>query len=345
MKVTMRDIAKKANGSLATVSRALSGAGYIKEDTLELVIKTCKELGYAPVVRNIESKSHSNLIGIVTADLKNEFNVYVIEGITKVAEQNGYEVLVYDQQENPRRSLKAVESFSKIPVNGIILTPVMDTTSLGFEYLGSLEKMKIPLVLVDRDLKYSHFDGVFLDNVFGGHAATLALIKAGHRKIATITGTYSSLTGRDRLSGYKKAMHINGLDLNEQYIKSGEFTIEGGYGAALELFDLEDPPTAVFVANSVMMKGFVRAVRERKKKIPDDVSVISFDDLVNSSSLTNLSVVAQPMREMGEKAMEILLERICEPAHYKQDTMRLVLNPNIVLRGSEIFQQDNYNSQ
>lgn len=339
MKVTMRDVARRANVSLATVHRALSGTGYIKEDTMELVIEACKELGYAPVVRNMDFKSGSSLIGIITADLKNEFNVFLIEGITEMAQRQGYDVVVYDQQENAARSRKAIDVFSKLPLSGIVLTPVMDTTTLGFEYLGKLEKLKIPLVLVDRDLKYSHFDGVFLDNVFGGYSAVMALYRAGHRKIATITGTYSSLTGRDRLNGYKKALLIHGLCYDEAYVKSGEFTIDGGHDAAVELFDMKDPPTAVFVANSVMMKGFIRAVNERRMKIPDDIAVISFDDLVNTSSVPDLSVIAQPMKELGGKAAEILLERICEPAHYKKDTIRLVLNPSVLLRGSECFPQ------
>ncbi len=337
MKVTMRDIARRANVSLATVHRALSGTGYIKEDTMELVIKACKELGYAHVVRNVDLKSSSSLIGIITADLKNEFNVFLIEGISEAVEKQGYETVVYDQQENPSRSWKAIEVFAKLPLSGIVLTPVMDTTTLGFEYLGKLEKLKIPLVLVDRDLKYSHFDGVFLDNVFGGYSAVMALYRAGHRRIATITGTYSSLTGRERLSGYKKALLIHGLSYDEAYVKSGEFTIDGGHDAAVALFDMSDPPTAVFVANSVMMKGFIRAVHERNMRIPEDIAVISFDDLVNTSSVPNLSVIAQPMKEMGGKAGEILLERMCEPAHYKKDTVRLVLNPSVLLRGSESY--------
>ena len=164
MKPTMRDVAKKANVSLATVSRALSGKGYIKEDTMDLVIKACRELGYA-VATDSERKKQSNLIGVATADLKNEFNIILLESITDVLERRGYDVVVYDQQEKQERSLQAIDIFQGLPLNGIILTPVMDMTALGFQYIGLLEKMKIPIVLVDRDIKYSHFNGVFLDNV------------------------------------------------------------------------------------------------------------------------------------------------------------------------------------
>lgn len=338
MKPTMRDVAQKANVSLATVSRALSGTGYIKEDTLELVINACRELGYSNI-GDRESKEQSNLIGVVTADLANEFNIILIEGITNVLRRRGYDVIIYDQQENPARSLQAIDTFKKLPLNGIILTPVMDTTTLGFQYIGELEKVKIPIVLVDRDIKYSHFNGVFLDNVYGAVSAVTALIREGHTKIATITGTNTSLTGRDRLTGYKKAMLIEGLEVRDDYIRSGEFTVSGGYEAAAAFFGMEDPPTAIFVANSVMMKGVVKAIRDQKLRVPEDVAIISFDDLVNSQSLPNLSVVAQPMKSMGEKAAEILLDHVCTPMHCKEDIMRLVLPPSIVLRGSEKYIQ------
>lgn len=335
MKVTMRDIAKKANVSVATVSRALSGTGYIKEDTLELVIKACKELGYAPIIRNIESKSNSKIIGVITADLKNDFNVHVINGITGFAEKYGYSVIVYDQQEQSQRAFEALSVFKKIPLTGIVLTPVMDTTDLGFDYLKELEKLKLPIVLVDRDLKYTNYDGVYLDNVEGAYLATMALISAGHKKIATITGTMSSLTGRDRLSGFQKAVQFQKLNIKQEYIRSGGFTVEKSYDATMELLKLPDPPSAVFVANSVMMEGFIKAVKDLGLKIPDDISVISFDDLPGYIELSGFSVVMQPMREMGEKAMEILLERICEPLHGQKGGIRLILNLVLRLRGSE----------
>ena len=335
MKVTMRDVAKKANVSLATVYRALSGSGYIKSETLELVIQACKDLGYTPALRDIETKSKSNLIAIVTADLKNEFNIYVIDGITKKAEEKGYDVVIYDQQERPERSICLASLITKIPVKGIILTPIMNTTTLGFSFLGMLEELHLPIVLVDRDLPYSHFDGVFLDNVFGGYTAVSALIQAGHQKIATITGPSSSLTGKERLTGYKKAMLVHNLEINDSYICSGEFTIQGGYEATKQLLGLKDAPTAIFAANGVMMKGVLHALSDLGKRIPEDISIISFDNVIDGYPLNDLSVVAQPMKEMGEKAMDILLERICEPASYKKNSMRLILNPTLILRGSE----------
>ena len=130
-------------------------------------------------------------------------------------------------------------------------------------------------------------------------------------------------------------MQIQKLNLRKEYIKSGEFTIDGGYRGIRELMDMPDPPTAIFVANSVMMKGVLRLIQERNMRIPEDIAMLTFDDLLNHISVPNLSVVSQPMKEMGEKAMELLLDRICEPSHYTHHTVRIVLNPTIILRGSE----------
>ena len=173
----------------------------------------------------------------------------------------------------------------------------------------------------------------------GAVSAVTTLIKEGHTKIATISGTETSLTGRDRLTGYKKAMLIEGLDVKETYIRSGEFTVSGGYNAAMDFFRMDDPPTAIFVANSVMMKGVVSAIWEKGIRVPEDMAIISFDDLVNIHTLPNLSVVTQPMKAMGEKAAEILLDQVCAPAYHNEDIIRFVLSPSIVLRGSEKYVQ------
>ena len=336
MKVTMRDIAKQANVSLATVSRALSGNGYVKDETMVLILDACEALNYKQQYNQLKAaKNRANLIGVMTADLGNEFNIHVIDGLTALADQNGYEVVIYDAQEKHEREERALNVFSRLPLRGLILTPVMDPGPDYYEFLGRLEQLKIPVVLVDRDLKYSHFDAVFLDNIKGASEAVEAFIKCGHKKIATISGVESSLTGRDRLAGYKKIMKIHGIPLREEYMVCGEFTGKGAYEAMHKLMDYADPPTAVFVANSVMMTGALKAIREREYNIPEDIAVISFDDISDAKYNTKCSVVAQPMTEMGEKAMEILLDRLRSPYRTKNDSIRIVLSPKLILRGSE----------
>lgn len=338
----MRDVAKYANVSLSTVSRALSGKGYVGEETMQLVLEACENLNYNHYTHiNNSMRMKHNIVGVLTADLKNEFNIHVIEGVTNIADQNGYEVIVCDAQEKSEKEERLVELIKKLPLKALVLTPVMDTQNTNYKLIETLENLKIPIVLVDRDLVYSNFDAVFLDNVTGAFDAVKAFIHAGHKKIATIAGVTSSLTGKDRIAGYRKALYMNGFDAREEYIQDGKFTEEGGYQAMLHLLDMKDPPTAVLVANVIMMKGCFKALEERNKKTPADIAVISFDDLSVELVDKNLSTISQPMLKMGEAAMKLILERLHHPIQSHRETRHVILLPKLNLRGSERFYENN----
>jgi LacI family transcriptional regulator len=331
----MRDVAKYANVSLSTVSRALSGKGYVGEETMRLVLDVCEKLNYKHSYITSNMRMKHNIIGFLTADLKNEFNVHLIEGVTNIADQNGFDVIICDAQESAKKEERLVELARKLPLSGLILTPVMDTQNINYKLIEDLENLKIPIVLVDRDLVYSNFDAVFLDNVTAAFDAVKAFINAGHRKIATIAGVPSSLTGKDRIEGYKKALYRNGIEISEDYIQDGKFTEEGGYQAMLNILDMDDPPTAVLVANVIMMKGCFKALEERGKKIPEDIAVISFDDLSIDLIDKNLSTISQPMLKMGEAAMKLIIERLEQPVQGHRETRHVILLPKLNLRGSE----------
>lgn len=332
----MRDVAKYANVSLSTVSRVISKKGYVSDDTKNLVMKTCKELNYKPSYMQNDMRIHTNVVGVLTADLRNEFNIHILEGITDVADQNGFEILIFDAQERQDREKRAMQLFSKVPFKAVIITPVMDTENINYELIRSIESLKIPVVLVDRDIPYANFDAVLLDNVTGAFDGVNALIENGHKKIATIAGTESSMTGKDRIIGYKKAMFAHNLPIMDGYIQDGKFTVEGGYEAMKNLLDHQNPPTAIFVANVVMMHGCYKAIRERKIEVPKDMAVVSFDDLCKNENSKNLSTIAQPMWEMGEMAMNILLERLNAPVRQKE-TKHVILPAKLILRGSEKY--------
>jgi LacI family transcriptional regulator len=337
LKVTMRDIAKYANVSLSTVSRALSGNGYIGEETRGLILKACEDLKYKPSYAINNMRMDNNIVGILTADLSNEFNVHIIEGVTNIADQNGFDVVIFDAQEREEKEERLAELLKKLPLKALVFTPVMDTQNINYKLIGTLENLKIPIVLVDRDLIYSNFDAVFLDNAAGASDAVNALINAGHRKIATIAGVESSLTGKDRVVGYRKALHMNGIEVKEEYIQDGKFTMEGGYQAMLRILDMEDPPTAVLVANVTMMNGCYKALEECGKRIPEDIAIISFDDLCAIKIRKELSTISQPMLEMGEAAMKILIERLRYPVQTHRETRHVILLPKLNLRGSERY--------
>ncbi|MEG1516404.1 MAG: LacI family DNA-binding transcriptional regulator, partial [Clostridia bacterium] len=252
MKPTMRDIAKFANVSLSTVSRAMTGRGYVSDETYALILEVCRKHGYDTEQKAKRPEEQSRLIGILTADLHNEFNVYVIDGVTEIATAHGYEVIIYDAKENRYREERGLKLFLSLPLAAIAFTPVMCEHAIEPELLARLERMNLPIVLMDRDLEFSKFDAVFVDNVTGACDAIDAFAKCGHRKIATITGTETSKTGAERIAGYKKGLYLNNLPIVPEYIQSGEFTTHGGYLAMKRLMEFTERPTAVFVANSVM---------------------------------------------------------------------------------------------
>ena len=333
---TMRNIAKLANVSLSTVSRALSGKGYVSEETYALVLDACQRLGYHAEKRLRQQNNRSNLVGVLTADLHNEFNVHVIDGLTEVAEEHGFDVIIYDAKENHEREDKGLRQLLNLHVAAIAFTPVMYEHTMAPELMMEIERMNIPIVLMDRDLEFLKCDAVFVDNVTGACEAVDAFAHCGHRKIATIAGTVTSKTGVERIVGYKKGLYLNNLPTVSEYIQSGEFTVRGGYLAMKKLMEGSTPPTAVFVANSVMLRGCWEYVNEHSLQVPRDVAIIAFDEIPGNTP-AELSVVAQPMHEIGKIAMNNLLEQMQPALSRKREIRRTILSPRLYLRGSELY--------
>ncbi|QGU94652.1 substrate-binding domain-containing protein [Clostridium bovifaecis] len=335
MAVTIKDIAEKAQVSLATVSRVLNNSGFVKEEKRELVLKTIKELNYVPnsVARSL-STSQSNTIGVVIPDVNNPFFGEVIKGIATVADEEDFNIILCDTDENIDKEFKALEMLKKQRVRGIIITPTSDKNEFNSEYLEALESLGIPIVLIDRDVKYSNFDGVFLDSLNGAFEATDALIKEGHKKIAIIAGPQTSKPGRDRLRGYRKAMIMNKLDIDEKYIFYGDFKLESGYKITKEILKMEDRPTAIFVCNNMMNLGCIKALFEQNINIPGDIALIGFDEIEMLNVLNfKISVVSRPTTEMGRVAMNMLIDRLKDEE--STHTKRITLSPKLTLKGSE----------
>ncbi len=335
MSVTMQDIAEKCGVSKATVSRVLNNSGYVKEETREFIMKTIKELKYTPsaVARSL-SKNETNIIGVIVPDINNPFFGEVIKGISNVADKENLNIFFYDTDENIEKEFKALKIIKEQRVQGIIITPTSDKNEFNSEYLSVLENLGIPIVLIDRDVKYSNFDGVFLDNIKGAYEATEAFIKEGHEKIAIIAGPTTSKPGRDRFRGYEKAMYMNKLKINEKYVFYGDFKSESGYKIAKKILKMKDRPTGIFVCNNMMNLGCIKALYEEGLKIPEDIAVIGFDEIECFNVLDmKISVIARPTTEMGIAAMEILLDRLKNKN--TMETKRIILSPKLLLKGSE----------
>jgi len=335
MATNIRDIARAAGVSSTTVSRVLNGTGYVKDETKALVLKTMKEFNYTPsaVARSL-SKNETNTIGVIIPDIENPFFGEVIKGISSLADERNLNIILCDTNENVLKEIKFLNMLKEQRISGIIVTPTNDINEANNQQLSVLENMGIPIVLVDRDVKHSNFDGVFIDNIQGAYEATSALIKEGHKKIAIITGPVSSKPGRDRLTGYKKALRMNDIELNEGYLFYGDFKLDSGYQCTQEILKMKDRPTAILVCNNMMNLGCIKAIYENKLRIPKDMAIIGFDEVKMLDVVgLNISVVSRPNIDMGKTAMELLLKKI--DSKERTGTVRITLLSRLILKGSE----------
>lgn len=335
----IKDIAQKAGVSIATVSRVVNGSGYVKEETKELVLKILHELDYTrDYVSKKALKHKSDIIGVVIPDITNPFFGEVIKGINKVADSEKLNFILCDTDENVDKEISYLEMLKEHNIRGLIITPATDQNEFNRKFLEQLDNMGVPIVLLDRDIKFSHFDAVFLDSIKGAYEAVEALIKEGHEKIAIIAGPTTSKPGRDRVNGYQKALGMNNIPEDERYMFYGDFRMESGYNLTKKILNMKDPPSAIFVSNNMMTIGCIKALFEMNLKVPQDISIVGFDDIdmFNVMNL-NISAVSRPTSLMGEAAMKILMERLNEETEDNDIIKKIILPPTLILRGSEKY--------
>ncbi|MCY6371038.1 LacI family DNA-binding transcriptional regulator [Clostridium ganghwense] len=337
MSVTISDIAKTAGVSPATVSRVLNNSGYVKQETREKILKIIKELNYTPsaIARSL-STNKTNTIGVIVPDINNPFFGEVIKGISEIADKHDLNIILCDTDESMQKELKALKLLKEQRIQGIIITPTSVEDDFNSEYLSTLENLGIPIVLVDGHVKYSTFSGVFVDNIKGAYEGTEALIKAGHRKVAIITGRMNSKPAKDRLIGYKKALAMNNIPIDERYIFYGDYRQESGYKFTKEMVMMEDGPTAIFVCSNLMTLGCIKALHEDDLKIPEDMAIIGFDRIeILTIAGMNISFINGPTREMGSIGMKLLIDILKNEE--KKEIKRITLLPELVLNGSEKY--------
>ncbi|SHK05207.1 transcriptional regulator, LacI family [Clostridium cavendishii DSM 21758] len=337
MSITINDIAKEANVSLATVSRVLNDSGYVKDETRKRVEEAIERFNYTPsaIARSL-SKNVTSTIGIVVPDITNPFFGEIIKGISEVAEANNLNIILCDSNEDMDKELKAIKTLREQRIRGLIISPTSVENDINSEYLKALNNLGIPVVLVDGHLKYSTFSGVFVDNLTGTYDAIEALIKEGHKDIGIITGRMNSKPAKDRLLGYEKALMMNNIKINKEFILYGDYSIESGYNLTKQLLKKENKPTALFVCNNFMTLGCLKALNEMNMSFPDDISLMSFDkiDVLNFLGM-NLSHVEGPSLELGRIGMGLLVDSINDKEN--SEIKNITLTPELRLKGSEVF--------
>ena len=309
MPTTIKEVARKAGVSIATVSRALNNVGSVDDRTRLLVQKTARELHYVPnaLGRGL-SRRKTEAIGLVLPDLFGEFFSEVIRGTDQAAQQHHYHVLV-SSSHSSRDEIEAALRAMRGRVDGlIIMSPHIDARTLR-ENLPS----GLPVVLLNCAVEGGDFDSLSVDNFGGARAMTHHLLGHGHRRIAFIRGASDNLDAAERLRGFRRACAEAGLGSSDVLEAPGDFTEGSGYTAAGALLETTPPPTAVFAANDSMAIGALSAIRERNLRVPEDVALAGFDDIPIAGYLTPaLTSVRVHISDLGALAMKKVLRAIRE---------------------------------
>lgn len=329
---TIREVARLAGVSVATVSKALNDSGKVSEALRERVEAAARTLGYAPhaSARSLRSGA-TRILGLLVADITNPFFLKLVEHIEQLASAAGYSVILCNSGEEAEREERHLRMLLSQRVDGILLVPVRDSWR---GRIGALARLPQPLVLVDRMLEGLETDSVTIDNRMAGYLAGEHLCRLGHRRVAIVMGSPEHPIARHRLDGFREALATVGIALDEQLIARNCFNEEAAYRAVLALLDRAERPTAILATNNHLTLGLLRAVTDRALAIPDALSVIAVDDLPFSAIMRpGLTVVMQPSVAIAEAAISGLLDRIGDRAP-EDGTRAVVLEPRLAVRGS-----------
>lgn len=325
---TMADVARRAGVSTATVSRALTRPDQVNAKTRELIRGIADELGFRPnlIGRQLRVRTASSIL-ILVQDLDNPFYAELIKGVESVARANRYSVMVGGTDGLPEVEHLYAEQFLGQRVDGLILL-------FGHLPNGITPRMaaQSPIVLVSEGNPDLGLSSVLVDNVAWAAAAVDHLLAMGHRRIGHVTGPLSRIISRQRQEGYRRALARAGISADPALEALGDFTVASGRSAAARLLRLPDRPTALFCANDESAVGAILAARDLGLRVPEDLSVMGFDDVTLAEiAQPALSTVRQPRLAMGVAAAELVLEMI---EHGAGRAAERVLDCELVLRDS-----------
>lgn len=306
MASTIKDIKEETGLSLATISKYLNG-GNVLPDNREKIEKAIKKLDYHvnEIARGLVT-NRTRTIGVLVYSIASIFNGTLLGHIGHQLRRKGYGMLICDSGDDPELEAQNIRFLLSKKVDGIIIIP----TSATNEFLKPALEAGVPVVLLDRKLVGNNGDSVTLNNEDAAEEAVQHLIDEGHRKIAIISSE-DIFTGNDRYKGYRAALKKAGIESPKEYLRLGHHTVAYGYQSMKELMQLDDRPTAIFMTNYDINIGTIMAMNEMGVKCPEEISLVGFDDLVLPHIIKpRLTVMKQPMRELGHEAVDLLLDRM-----------------------------------
>lgn len=327
---TIADVAKRAGVSKMTVSRVINNSGYISQDTRSRVEEAIAELGYIPnaLARSLRFKQ-TQTIALIVTDITNPFFTTIARGVEDAASEQGFSVIFCNTDESPEEEQEYIRVLIQKQIDGLLLVPARSRPGS----VALLQDKTIPLVLLDRQLPGQSVDSVRCDSGLGAYRLVRHLLDLGHRRIATLSGPADVTTAADRVAGWQRALHEVGLDAPADLLQYGMYSVDSGYTMARCALEATPPPTAFFAANNFIAVGAVRALAERGLRVPEDASLVTFDDLPPTMTIDPFFTSAiQPAYEMGRQATLLLLDRL--EGKGPDGPQEIILPPEFVFRRS-----------
>lgn len=324
---SIKDVAKAAGVSTATVSRVLANNAPIKAETRKRVLEAVAQLNYRPnlIARSLRAQK-STKIGLVVSDIRNPFFTAIGRAVEDAAYEQGYSVLMCNTDENPEKEELYLNLLYDENVAGVIFSPTQQFSASFNAY-----DTKMPFVIIDRALESKRTDMVLLDNVSAAYELTKHLLNNGYRKLAGLFGDVST-TGQDRSLGFQKALEDFQLKpIAAHFIPP---RIQQGYDATITLLDSANCPDAILTSNSLLTAGALQGLRHKKISVPNEVALVGFDETTWGELVDPpITVMAQPTEEIGRTATELLFQRIQEPS---RSPKTVILKGTLMVKGSSI---------
>jgi LacI family transcriptional regulator len=306
--VTIKEVAEKAGVSIATVSRVLNNNYPVSDITRKKVLEAIKELNFQPnnIARSLR-KNTTYLIGVVIPDSSNPFFIDIIRGVDKIISEEGYSLILADTEEDMEKEVNVLKKLSEKRVDAVILA----SSGSKNEYVKELLKRNIPVILIDRKIEGIETDLIVSDNYGGAYNLTKFLIENGHRDICIVNGNLEVSTAVERFEGFKAAMHDYSIPVYKEFILYGDFSEVKAYKEIKRMIQKGKLPTAIFTANNRMAEGVMVALQEERLQIPDDISLVTFEEIRNQKLIRpKLTYIKQDGYSMGQKAGELVINKL-----------------------------------
>ncbi|GAB2565006.1 LacI family DNA-binding transcriptional regulator [Gracilibacillus alcaliphilus] len=321
---TIKDVAKLAGTSTATISRFINKSGYVNEATQKRIELAIKELNYKPnhYARSL-SNNKTGLLALIIPDIRNPFFAELSRVIEHQARKENYNIINCNSDND---ILKIRKTFIDLEqhVDGIMVVGAVTSY-----HVKELSKSKIPFIILDA-YGEGGVSSVSTDNRYGGKLATLHLIEQGYNRVAHIRGPSEASTAIDRYNGYLDALKEKDITYDPVLIQFGDFQIESGYEAMIRFLALSHPPDGIFIANDLMAIGALEAVRQHNLKIPDDIGIVGYDNIPLTKVIApKLTTIQQPIKQIGKKAVENMLLNI---KNSNEEIKNELLPPEIIIR-------------